>query len=192
MFYTSSMQNSTFTTGDIAKYCQVNFRTVIRWIDRGLLKAYKLPGRGDNRVRQEDLLTFLHENKMPVPTELTQANNRILIVEDDPVTAKILEMVLQKAEFETSIAPSGFHAGVLLGEFSPDLVTLDLDIPGLSGLEVLRYIRKTDGLKHIKVLVISSMEQSILDEAAKEGADAVLSKPVNPSEVDDAIKKLRT
>lgn len=185
------MQNSTFTTGDIAKYCQVNFRTVIRWIDRGLLKAYKLPGRGDNRISLDDLLVFLHENDMPIPVELTRANNRILIVEDDPVTAKILEVVLQKAEFETSIAPTGFHAGVLLSEFSPSLITLDLDIPGLSGVEVLKYIRKTDGLKYIKVLVISAMEQAILDEASEAGADAVLSKPVNPAEVGAAIKKLR-
>ncbi|TNF38926.1 MAG: response regulator, partial [Gammaproteobacteria bacterium] len=43
--------SKTLTTGDIARYCQVNFRSVIRWIERGLLKAHKLPGRGDNRVK---------------------------------------------------------------------------------------------------------------------------------------------
>jgi len=189
--YNWLMQAPIFTTGDIAKYCQVNFRTVIRWIDRGLLKAYKLPGRGDNRVKLEDLLAFLHANDMPVPAELAQENNRILIVEDDPVTARILEVILQKAGLDTAIAPGGFHAGVLLSEFSPDMMTLDLDIPGLSGLEVLKYVRKTSSLKNIKVLVISGMEQSVLDEAMQSGADAVLSKPINPSEVDEMIKELR-
>ncbi len=58
------------TTGDIAKLCGVNFRTVIRWIQRGHLKAFQLPGRGDNRVQVADFIEFLNENNMPIPEEL--------------------------------------------------------------------------------------------------------------------------
>jgi len=58
------------TTGEVAGYCGVNFRTVIRWIKRGYLTAFQLPGRGDNRVRVEDFVTFLEENRIPVPHEV--------------------------------------------------------------------------------------------------------------------------
>lgn len=60
----------TLTTGEIAEYCDVNSRTVIRWIQRGHLRAYQLPGRGDNRVAVEDFLRFLKRHRMPVPEEL--------------------------------------------------------------------------------------------------------------------------
>ena len=53
----------TLTTGDIAQYCDVNLRTVIRWIDNGSLKGYKLPGGGNNRVTVKDFVAFLNENK---------------------------------------------------------------------------------------------------------------------------------
>ena len=49
---------NTLTTGEAAKYCGVNFRTVIRCIERGHLKAYKLPGRGDNRIPVKDCVRF--------------------------------------------------------------------------------------------------------------------------------------
>ena len=58
------------TTGEIAEYCGVNFRTVIRWIKRGHLEAYQLPGRGDNRIKVEDFIHFLDEHKMPIPDDL--------------------------------------------------------------------------------------------------------------------------
>ena len=64
----SLMNNkSTLTTGDIAKYCGVNFRTVIRWIERGHLNAFKLPGGGDNRIAIPNFLSFLKEHGMPLP-----------------------------------------------------------------------------------------------------------------------------
>ena len=48
----------TLTSGEIASYCDVNLRTVIRWIESGKLKGFKLPGRGNNRVLVEDFVAF--------------------------------------------------------------------------------------------------------------------------------------
>lgn len=174
------IMNKILTTGDIAKYCQVNFRTVIRWIERGLLKAHKLPGRGDNRVQVDDFVAFLQANDMPIPDELAVMNRRVLIVEDDAIVAKVIEKALQLAGYETRIAHSGFHAGIEVSDFAPSLVTLDLDIPGLGGLEVLKYIRNTPTLTHIKVLVVSGLHQEELDKALDYGANAVMMKPVKP------------
>lgn len=70
----------TLTTTQAAEYCGVHFRTVIRWINKGLLVAFKLPGRGDNRVLVQDLANFMLENDMPIPDDLLE---RLADQEDD-------------------------------------------------------------------------------------------------------------
>lgn len=165
------------TTGDIAKMLGVNFRTVIRWIERGHLKAFQLPGRGDNRVLVRDFLEFLSDNHMPIPDELQPPAKKVLIVEDDEHMAQAMSRALKRKGFETMVAPDGFMAGSLATTGQPAVMTLDLKMPGLGGLEVLKAIRKNPDLAGIKVIVVSAMPRSQLDAALEAGADMVLEKP---------------
>ena len=184
------MERQTLTTGEIATYCGVNFRTVIRWIKRGYLKAYQLPGRGDNRVELEDFLRFLREHKMPIPEVLQEQAQRVLIVEDDLPMAKSIQRILHRRGFETTIASDGFRAGALLDAYSPTVITLDLKMPGLGGLDVIKFIRSTERLKGIKILVVSAMPQKDLDEAVKAGADGILEKPFNNKVLLETVSEL--
>lgn len=166
------------TTGDIAELCGVNFRTVIRWIQRGHLKAFQLPGRGDNRILMKDFLEFLRVNKMPVPEELEGTSEpRVLIVEDDRRMAQSIQRVLKRKGFQTMVSLDGFMAGVVATTFKPTVMTLDLKMPSLGGLEVLKGIRKNPDLAGIKILVVSAMPQEELEDALAAGADDVLEKP---------------
>jgi len=179
------------TTGQIAKYCGVNYRTVIRWIERGKLKAYQLPGgRGDNRVEIADFLAFLKAHQMPIPIELATPSRRVLIVDDDPAITKMIQRVLDRAGYETQVAQNGFRAGALLGTFSPNVMTLDLEMPGLGGMEVLEFVRATDKLKLTKVLIISALHESHLQKAIDAGADAALQKPFHNQELIQSVEAL--
>lgn len=178
------------TTGDIAKLCGVNFRTVIRWIQRGHLKAFQLPGRGDNRVLVADFLAFLRENNMPIPEEFQRTARRVLIVEDDEKMAKSMERSLKRAGFKTLIAADGFEAGNLANTFEPTVVTLDLKMPGIGGLDVLKAMRGNEILASIKVIVVSAMSQEELDGAAAAGADDVLAKPFKGPELVKRVARL--
>lgn len=178
------------TTGDIAKLCGVNFRTVIRWIQRGHLKAFQLPGRGDNRVQINDFLGFLRDNNMPIPDELQPTSRRVLIVEDDDKMAKLMERSLKRAGFDTAIAADGFAAGSMANSFQPVVITLDIKMPGLGGIDVLKGIRSNSALATAKVLVVSAMPQEQLDEARAAGADDVLAKPFKGPELVDRINQL--
>jgi len=181
----------TLTTGDIAKMCDVNLRTVIRWIDRGALKGFKLPGRGNNRVRVEDFVAFLQEHDMPLPAELAGENNRrVLIIDDEAAVARSIARILRSAGYETEAAMDGFQGGSMLVKFQPALVTLDLRMPGISGYDVLKFIRSTPETAHIKVVVLSALDQQALQRALDEGADAVLSKPFDNQALTDVVERL--
>jgi excisionase family DNA binding protein len=178
------------TTGEAAKYCGVNFRTVIRWIERGKLKAYKLPGRGDHRIQVDDFVAFMRENKIPVPEELAEVSRKVLIVEDQPEMAAAIHRVLRRAGYEVEVAKDGFVAGAILSRMKPALITLDLKMPGIDGFQVLDYIREHDEHANAKVLIISAETQEGLDRALAAGANDVLSKPFGNDELLQKVEAL--
>jgi excisionase family DNA binding protein len=183
-------EKRTLTTGEIAKYCGVNFRTVIRWIERGHLKAHQLPGRGDNRVEVRDFLAFLRAHEMPIPEEFLDRSRRVLVVEDDAAMAAAIQRTLRRAGFETQIASDGFRAGTLLGTYLPGVMTLDLRMPGIPGLDVLKFVRLAERLKDIRILVVSAMPRKELDEALAAGADDVLEKPFRNQDLVEKVARL--
>ncbi len=180
----------TYTTGEVASFCGVNFRTVIRWIERGLLPSHRLPGRGDHRISEPDLVDFLQQNELPLPPTMDNSN-RILIVDDEPAMVRAIERVLKRNGFETRAAADGFHAGTQLVDFAPGLMTLDLQMPGLGGLNVLKLLRADKRYANLRVLVISGLPEPMLLQALEEGASAVLRKPFTDLELESAIQELR-
>lgn len=178
------------TTGEAAKYCGVNFRTVIRWIERGKLKAYKLPGRGDHRIQVEDFVAFLQSNAMPVPDELGSQKRSVLVIEDQPEMASAIRRVLIRQGFEVQVAHDGFSAGTLLASMKPGLVTLDLKMPGMDGYEVLRFIRSHEEHSQTRVLVISAETSAGLERAVALGASDILPKPFENEELLNRVEAL--
>jgi excisionase family DNA binding protein len=177
------------TTGDVAKYCCVNLKTVSRWINRGQINAYKLPGRGDNRIKKEDFLVFLKNYNLPIPEEFRE-KNKILIVDDDKNMAKSLSRLLKRKNFVTEIASDGFIAGMKLGTFNPDLVLLDVFMPGLSGFDVVEIIRSSEKTKKIKIILLTGMSRMVLENDLIKKADDFFDKPFSEEELLEKINKL--
>jgi CheY-like chemotaxis protein len=112
-----------------------------------------------------------------------------LIVEDDRNLAEIFAITVQKADFETEIARDGQRALDRLAEVVPDLIVLDLNLPYVSGAEILRYIRANERLAGIKVILSTAQEQ--LAEPLAELADLTLLKPVSPMQLYQLASRLR-
>lgn len=180
----------TLKPGEIAAYCDVHHRTVSRWIANGQLKGHKLPGRGNYRVLLEDFLHFLQQQKMPMPEAFmphqhesvavdapVSPKERLLVIDDDQVYRNAIRRMLLSEGYQLDFAADGFQAGVKIFSVKPDLITLDLSMPGLDGFEVLRFIRQQPELAAVKILVISGLSQTELEKAKMLGADAVLAKP---------------
>ncbi len=165
------------TTGEIGRYCGVHFRTVLRWIAQGRLKAFRLPGRrGDNRVLLSDFLEFLKNNNIPLPDEFQAGARRVLVVAEDRRLAGQIERVVRGAGFETEVAQDGLQAGILLQAFAPALLILGLPMTGLVGDDVLRFLRSRRELDGLRVLAVSEGQE--LERIRRCGADEVLSKPL--------------
>jgi|SaaInl4_135m_RNA_FD_contig_81_482952_length_2786_multi_3_in_0_out_0_2 two-component system, OmpR family, response regulator VicR len=165
------------TTTEVGKYCGVNFRTVIRWIERGHLKAYRLPGRGDHRIEVADFLNFLQSNQIPIPEEFQPRERSVLIVEDCVEMATAMKRVLAKENYEVTLAHDGLQAGVLLATKKPSIMTLDLCLPGLSGEKVIEFVRHTEGLENTRILIVSALPVEDLERAKQKGAQDYLQKP---------------
>lgn len=185
------LNKDTLTTGEAAKWCGVSFRTVLRWIERGELAAYRLPGRGDARIKLADFVAFLNRHEMPVPPELQRAGKpRVLVVDDEPDVARLIARVLTGEGYEVAVVNDGFSAGAKLATFEPDLITLDLKMPGLGGLQVIQLIRGLEAARGVRILVISGMSKQDLERAITAGADDALGKPVSTPELREAARML--
>ncbi len=177
------------TTGDIAKLCGVNFRTVIRWIQRGHLKAFQLPGRGDNRVQVADFIAFLNENNMPIPEEFQPEGKKILIIEGDEKTGRGMEKALRGAGYETQLATDGFSAGVLVQSYVPAVMTVDVGMKGIDGAQAIRLMRENPQLGSTRVIAVTaaSASKKKREELMAAGADEVVDRPLKAA---DLVKKI--
>ena len=175
------------TTGEVAKYCGVNFRTVIRWIEKGYIEAYKLPGRGDNRIPIHSFVTFLNKNNMPVPSDLQKPMSD----EKRDSSGSVKKEKINDAKYRVLvIEDEELMAGIKLESFRPDLITLDLQMPGMSGFEVLEALRANADYEHIKVIVVSAASKAKVLEAMGLGVDAVLEKPFKTEDIIGKIQPL--
>lgn len=184
----------TLKPGEIAQYCDVHHRTVSRWIANGQLKGHKLPGRGNYRVQLNDFLDFLQQQKMPTPSALLSetalSRQQIMIIDDEPAFRAAIKRALYGEDYDITLADDGFQAGVKLMQLKPELITLDLDMPGLNGFEVLSFIRQMPELANLKVIVISGLPSEALQKAKDAGADAVLAKPFENTTLKNIIADL--
>lgn len=181
------MSEPVYTTGEVGKIVGVNFRTVIRWIERGELDGYKLPGRGDHRVTRSSLTSFMEKNHIPFPDGFQERKRTALVVDDDEPMGRAIARVLKRCGWEVEVATDGFEAGVILERIKPSLMTLDLKMPYIDGFKVLKFARELAENDNLKVIVISAQDQSELERALEEGADDVLPKPF---EHEDLVAKV--
>ena len=187
------MIKNTFTTYEVAEFCQVTPRTVVQWINEGKLKAYRTVGN-HSRVVISDFLDFLNQYKMPIPAQLQHhdegAKKRILVVDDDrSMSDAIRRFLVRENLYDLEFAYDGFEAGEKFSSFKPDLVILDIMMPGLDGYRVCSDIRKNASNQRIKILFISGkIDGMTMEDVKGAGADDFLGKPFK---LDDLRLKLR-
>jgi CheY-like chemotaxis protein len=105
---------------------------------------------------------------------------RILVVDDDPILREFAVVHLSAPLCEVECAPDGIAALAILADSKFDLVTVDIDMPGMDGFELVRRIRATKGLVDLPVVVMTGREDiPSIDQAYAVGATSFATKPIN-------------
>ena len=169
------------STFDVAGILEVDPGSVANWIDGGLLKAHRTPG-GHRRVAVDDLVKFLRDHNMPVPEGLVSKGVSIVVVDDEPPMTRMIAQAIQAEhpDYAVAEAQDGFRAGSLVTMLRPDVVLLDLRMPGMDGFEVCRLIKSNEATAHATVIAMTAYPT---DEARLRilecGAAMVLTKPLD-------------
>ena len=112
-----------------------------------------------------------------MPKKAAPARKRVLIIEDDEDVAKILSLLVKSLDADVLVADDGMTGFQMARDEEPDLVLVDIHLPGMNGLEVIRSIRATPKLAGLPLVVITGNSTvEYIKETAKMGADDFLVK----------------
>jgi excisionase family DNA binding protein len=177
-----------FTTGEAAKICKVSQQTIIRCFDNGQLKGFRVPGSRFRRIPREALYKFMKDNGIPTDA-LESGKRKVLLVDDDPDLVEVINKALDDdGRFEVRIAANGFDAGMMVKEYRPDLIILDVMLPDINGKEVCQRVRADNTLEDVRIICISGMiEEDKIQELKLSGADDFLHKPFMVEELIDRM-----
>lgn len=167
-----------FTTGEAAKICKVSQQTIIRCFDNGQLKGFRVPGSRFRRIPREQLFKFMKDNNIPTDA-LESGKRKILLVDDDVDLVELIRGELESdGRFEVKVAQNGFDAGMMVKEYHPDLILLDVMLPDINGREVCQRVRQDTSLEDVRILCMSGMiEEDKIQELKLAGADDFIRKP---------------
>lgn len=167
-----------YTTYEVSRLCDVDLSTVINWVNKGRLQAYKTPGR-HRRVKREDLLDFLKRYNMPVPQGL-EDRYRVLVLDGDATITKLVTKAFRKESdtIDLRFSRDGFDGGKQVGIFHPDILILDLKLRGIDGFKVCKNIKEDPETRKIKILAISrDNKKADRRRIIASGADSFMAGP---------------
>lgn len=119
------------------------------------------------------------------------AKKRILVVEDDAASRQVMALRLRSLDYEAIPVADATTALSAARQYKPDLIVLDLGLPGGGGLSLLERMRLMPQLALIPVVIVSAHERSVAEPSAlKAGAAAFFQKPVDPGELVQKIREL--
>jgi two-component system, OmpR family, response regulator len=118
-------------------------------------------------------------------------NRRVLLIEDEPNITEAIRFLLTRDGWQVMTHADGADAVEVISNENPDLVILDLMLPGKSGMEILRELRDLEGMEKLPVLMLTARGQSRDREMAeKAGVSRFMTKPFSNAEVLTAVRDL--
>lgn len=125
-----------------------------------------------------------------LPEEKVAAKT-VLVVDDDQPISELVRLVLETRGYNIRVAFDGKNALKLARRFRPDLMVLDIMMPGIHGFDVLKFLKEDPDLSGIKVVILTARALEVDRQKALEGgADAYLTKPIRLADLLDTVNGL--
>jgi two-component system, OmpR family, alkaline phosphatase synthesis response regulator PhoP len=116
---------------------------------------------------------------------------RVLVAEDNPQGAELMEAFLSGADFEIRIATDGESTLRIVREWKPDLILLDVMMPKLSGFEVCKRIKNDPATRDIAIIMVTALDQpSDVERAVEVGTNDFLTKPIHKADLLLRVKSM--
>ena len=179
-----------FTTGDVAKICNVAPRTVSKWFDSGQLTGYRIPGSKDRRIPAAELIRFMEEHNIPT-TELQSSKRRILIIDSSiGATSALARALKSKSDYEVQTVQSSFEAGMVTGKFAPDILLVNLMSSYVDATDICKSIRAREELQATKIIALANqLSESEATALLQKGFDSYIPEPYDVDEIIDHIEQ---
>lgn len=163
----------TLTTREASILLGVSLRTVQLWVEAGVLNAWKTQG-GHRRISLESVeqviaerenILNLKSNKRQKLFATTNLFN-VLIAEDNEVYRDLLEYYFKSLDIPVQITfvEDGFECLISLGKQMPDLIITDLNMPKISGFEVIRHLLASDVYDNVQIIALTGLSQADIDD----------------------------
>lgn len=185
-----SKPKDVLTTGEVARICNVAPRTVSKWFDTGQLRGYRIPGSKDRRIPLSQLVRFMKAHGIPL-NNIESGGTRVLIVDADMDLARLLEKTLEERfGYEVVVAASAFEAGAMLEQFRPAIVLVDIDIPGIEGRALSRFVTAHGELQGTQIVATgASITDPDRQTLLQQGFHNTLAKPFNVQQLAALIEE---
>ena len=177
------------TPQEVARLLMVSPVTVRQWAQRGEIEAVTTPG-GHRRFTHDAVSSFARKRGILLSMNGGSRPLRVLVVDDDPQLNRFLTELfqLQSPRVEVESASNGFEAGLKVETFKPDVILLDLMMPGMDGFEVCRMVKRDPLRASIRIVALSGyMTEENAARAIEAGAETCLSKPVETQLLLDTV-----
>jgi excisionase family DNA binding protein len=179
-----SIEKSFCTTREAATLLGVSVGTVQLWVESGLLQAWKTAG-GHRRVIRASVEGLLHKAPVQAQSNLVAVTALqalcVMVVDDDPSMLRLYEANMSRWPMvpEVLVVDSAISALLIMGHKRPDLLVLDLNMPGVDGFKMLRTLRASGEVGETTIVVVSGLDSAEIE--ARGGVPSgveVLPKPV--------------
>jgi len=172
------------TLGQAAKFLGVAQSTIRKWSDQGRVPAFYTPG-GHRRYRRHDLETFLDRSGPGGRTE----GPLVLVVDDDARLREFMRINLTMEGYSVREAASADEALAAIEDVAPELVLLDVVMPGVDGWQMLQRMQERHG--SIPVIMFSGqVDEASAARAEERGARGFVGKPFDPQQLIERAKQL--
>jgi CheY-like chemotaxis protein len=117
--------------------------------------------------------------------------SQILIVDDELFMLRLIEASLKKGGFAVTACRSGDEAIAMANRNTPDLIIIDLMMPGRDGLATLRVLKESAALREVPAILLTAKGRALVEhEAAESGVEVFLTKPFSPSQLLEHVRRL--
>src|SRR6516164_6321384 len=184
-------KKTVFTTGQVAKICQVAPRTVSKWFDTHKLKGYRIPGSQDRRIPRDSLIRFLKENKMPMGELEEEEWHKILVIgAENLFIDRVKELLPEDDDYKYEVANSGFEAGIQAESFHPDTIVIDLALGRSESIQITQNLRRNSAYEGTMIIGLASEDEAAPEKLTEYGFSEIFKKPFDIALLGERVRTL--